>query len=158
MTVELMFIIAAVVVVLVIIMWPTKTRQSPPKQYPHRLTPVGQMSVSDSGPRFGYRRSPTPAPTVDETVIFEDAGDTEPAVVDVVDLALRVGHELVEAVHTHPTEVPACVDPNRVDATGEPLPPDADAAVCRVEPEAPDADTDATTVDDVPADADRTET
>lgn len=157
MSVELMLIIVAVLVVLAIIMW-LLMKQTPTKQYPHSRTSVSQMASADSSQRFGYRRLLTPAPTVDETVIFEDAGDTEPAVVDVVDLALRVGHELVEAVHTHPAGVPACVDPNRVDDTGEPLPPDADAVVCRVEPEAPDADTDATTVDDAPADADQSET
>lgn len=157
MTVELMFIIAAVVVVLVIIMWPILKRPSRATEQYH-LRPIGLPSV-DSNQRFGYRQPPTSAPTTDDDrFIVEDAVDTVPAVVDVVELALRAGHELVEAVHTHSEGELTCVDQNRVDDTGEPLPPDADAVVCRVEPEAPDADTDATTVDDVPADADRTET
>ncbi len=157
MPIELMFIIAAVVVVLVIIMWPTKRRQSPSSQHPERIALGGPMARADSGQRFGYRRSLTPTRTEDDSIV-SDAVDTLPAVVDVVDLALRTGHKLIEAVHTHPTGELACVDPNRVDATGEPLPPDSDEMVCGVEPEAPDADTDTTTVDDVPADADQTET
>ena len=157
MSVELMLTIAAVVVVLVIIMWPILKRPSRATEQYH-LRPIGLPSV-DSNQRFGYRQPPTSAPTTDDdSFIVEDAGDTEPAVVDVVDLALRTGHQLVEAVHTHPAGVSACVDPNRVDATGEPLPPDADGTVCSVEPEAPDADTDTTTVADVPADADKSET
>ncbi len=158
MTVELMLIIVAVLVVLAIIMW-LLMKQTPTKQYSHRLTSVNQMARADSSQRFSYRRSPMPAPTDNDTVIFADAGDTEPAVVDIVNLALRAGHELVEAVHVRPVATQSvCVDPNRVDATGEPLPPDADETVCRVEPEAPDVDTDATTVDEAPADADQSET
>lgn len=157
MPIELWFIIVSVLIVLAIIFWPKQKHPSQATEQ-YRLRPVSLPSA-DSGQRFGYCRSPMPAPTTDDDrFIVEDAGDTEPAVVDVVDLALRVGHELVEAVHAHPDRELACVDPNRVDATGEPLPPRADETACSVEPETPVADTDTTTANETPDDAVQSET
>lgn len=132
MSIEMMLFIAVALAIVAIILWPMMKRQSPPKRYPHRRAGVGLMPLPNPGPRFGYRTSSQPTAVADDPII--DADDTVPAMVDVVVLALRAGHELVEGTHPDPEAVqPGCADPDRVDETGEPLAPITGASVCSVE-------------------------
>lgn len=131
MSIELMIIIAVFLIIVAIVLWPMMKRRSPSKRYPHRQAGAGLMPLPSPGPRFGYR-SPSPPAVADDRIV--DAGDTVPAMLDVVVLALRAGHELVEGTHPDPEAVqPGCADPDRVDETGEPLPPTTGASVCRVD-------------------------
>lgn len=131
MSIELMLFIAVALVIVVIILWPLLKNQPPAKRYPQRQARGGLTPYPTPGPRFGYR-SPSPPSVADDRIV--DAGDTVPAVVDVVVLALRAGHELVEGTHPDPEAVqPGCADPERVDETGEPLRATTGTSVCRVD-------------------------